>query len=92
MVEASFQIQGLGLEAFFAENDIDYDANDCIVRREVMQSGKSRAFINDTPVTASKLKELGNSLIDIHSQHQNLLIRNEHFLMTRSTSWQISHN
>ena len=81
MVEASFQIQGLGLEAFFAENDIDYDVNDCIVRREVMQSGKSRAFINDTPVTASKLKELGNSLIDIHSQHQNLLIRNEHFLI-----------
>lgn len=81
MVEASFQIQGLGLEAFFAENDIDYDVNDCIVRREVLQSGKSRAFINDTPVTAAKLKELGNALIDIHSQHQNLLIRNEHFLI-----------
>ena len=81
MVEASFQIQGLGLESFFANNDIDYDATDCIVRREVMQSGKSRAFINDTPVTAAKLKELGNALIDIHSQHQNLLIRNEHFLI-----------
>ena len=81
MVEASFQIQGLGLESFFANNDIDYDATDCIVRREVMQSGKSRAFINDTPVTAAKLKKLGNALIDIHSQHQNLLIRNEHFLI-----------
>lgn len=81
MVEASFQIQGLGLERFFADNDIDYDATDCIIRREVMQTGKSRAFINDTPVTAAKLKELGGALIDIHSQHQNLLIRNEHFLL-----------
>ena len=81
MVEASFQIQGLGLEHFFANNDIDYDATDCIIRREVMQTGKSRAFINDTPVTAAKLKELGSALIDIHSQHQNLLIRNEHFLI-----------
>lgn len=81
MVEASFAIDGLGLEPFFANNDIDYDAHDCIVRREVLQSGKSRAFINDTPVTAAKLKELGTSLIDIHSQHQNLLIRNEHFLI-----------
>ena len=81
MVEASFAIGGLGLEPFFANNDIDYDANDCIVRREVLQSGKSRAFINDTPVSATKLKELGTSLIDIHSQHQNLLIRNEHFLI-----------
>ena len=81
MVEASFQIGGLGLEPFFANNDIDYDANDCIVRREVLQSGKSRAFINDTPVSVSKLKEIGASLIDIHSQHQNLLIRNELFLI-----------
>ena len=81
MVEASFQIGGLGLEPFFANNDIDYDANDCIVRREVLQSGKSRAFINDTPVSVSKLKEIGVSLIDIHSQHQNLLIRNELFLI-----------
>lgn len=81
MIEASFAIGDLGLEAFFTENDIDYDANDCIVRREVLQSGKSRAFINDTPVTATRLKELGSKLIDIHSQHQNLLIRNEHFLI-----------
>lgn len=81
MVEASFAIENLRLEPFFANNDIDYDAHDCIIRREVLQSGKSRAFINDTPVSASKLKELGTSLIDIHSQHQNLLIRNEHFLI-----------
>lgn len=81
MVEASFAIEDLKIEPFFANNDIDYDAHDCIIRREVLQSGKSRAFINDTPVSASKLKELGASLIDIHSQHQNLLIRNEHFLI-----------
>lgn len=81
MVEASFNIEGLGLEPFFINNDIDYDAHDCIIRREVLQSGKSRAFINDTPVAASKLKEIGASLIDIHSQHQNLLIRNELFLI-----------
>lgn len=81
MVEASFAIENLKIEPFFANNDIDYDAHDCIIRREVLQSGKSRAFINDTPVSASKLKELGGSLIDIHSQHQNLLIRNEHFLI-----------
>ena len=81
MVEASFDIEGLGLEPFFINNDIDYDTHDCIIRREVLQSGKSRAFINDTPVSASKLKEIGSSLIDIHSQHQNLLIRNELFLI-----------
>ena len=80
-VEASFNIENLGLESFFARNDIDFDATDCIIRREVLQSGKSRAFINDTPVPAAKLKEIGASLIDIHSQHQNLLIRNEHFLI-----------
>ncbi len=81
MVEAVFRIEHAGLEPFFANNDIDFDPHECIVRREVMQSGKSRAFINDTPVTAAKLKEIGASLIDIHSQHQNLLIRNEHFLI-----------
>ena len=80
-VEASFNIENLGLESFFARNDIDFDATDCIIRREVLQSGKSRAFINDTPVPAAKLKEIGASLLDIHSQHQNLLIRNEHFLI-----------
>ncbi len=81
LVEASFNVEGLNLQSFFEANDIDYDATDCIVRREVLQSGKSRAFINDTPVAVAKLKELGASLIDIHSQHQNLLIRNEHFLI-----------
>lgn len=81
LVEATFSIDGLGLEPFFTENDIDYDASECIVRREVSDTGKSRAFINDTPTTAARLRELGTALIDIHSQHQNLLIRNEHFLI-----------
>ncbi len=80
-VEASFNIGKLQLEPFFADNDIDYDPAECIIRREVAQSGKSRAFINDTPVPAAKLKEIGTALIDIHSQHQNLLLRNEHFLI-----------
>ena len=81
MVEASFDLQGLQLENFFTSNDIDYDPTECIIRREVLQSGKSRAFINDTPVSVSILKELGAALIDIHSQHKNLLIRNEHFIL-----------
>ncbi len=80
-VEATFSLEGGGLESFFTENDIDYDPAECIVRREVTQSGKSRAFVNDTPVTAARLRELGDRLIDVHSQHQNLLIRNEHFLL-----------
>ena len=81
LVEASFDINGLDLEPFFAANDIDFDPKECIVRREVLQSGKSRDFINDTPVAIAKLKEIGTAIIDIHSQHQNLLIRNESFLI-----------
>lgn len=81
MIEAIFNIEELHLESFFIENDIDYDEKECIIRREVMLSGKSRAFINDSPLPASKLKEIGDKIIDIHSQHQNLLIRNESFLI-----------
>lgn len=81
LVEASFAIKGIELEPFFTNNDIDYDEDECIIRREVLQSGKSRAFINDTPVTAAKLKEIGVYLLDIHSQHQNLFLRDEHFLI-----------
>lgn len=81
MVEASFSLTDKRLEPFFTANDIDYDEAECIVRREVLATGKSRAFINDVPVSATKLKELGQSLIDIHSQHQNLLIGHEHFLL-----------
>ncbi len=79
VVEAHFRIKDYGLESFFSENDIDYDAEDCILRREVSANGKSRAFINDTPATLSQLKVLGESLIDIHSQHQNLLLNKEEF-------------
>lgn len=81
MVEATFSIENDHLQPFFANNDIDYDDKECIIRREVLNTGKSRAFINDTPVSATKLKEIGAALIDIHSQHQNLLLRNEHFLI-----------
>lgn len=81
MIEAIFNIEELNLESFFIENDIDYDEKECIIRREVMLSGKSRAFINDSPLPASKLKEISDKIIDIHSQHQNLLIKNESFLI-----------
>ncbi len=74
VIEATFDIEGYGLESFFADNDLEYDSHSTIVRREVLESGKSRAFINDTPVQLSLLKTLGEALIDIHSQHQNLLL------------------
>jgi DNA repair protein RecN (Recombination protein N) len=67
------------MESFFSENDIEYDTEDCIVRRELTAAGKSRAFINDTPVQLSMLKELGDRLMDIHSQHQNLLLNKQDF-------------
>ena len=77
VIEASFDITGYGLEAFFQENELDYDADNCLVRRELTAAGKSRAFVNDTPVPLAQLRELGNRLIDIHSQHENLLLSNE---------------
>lgn len=80
-VEGTFRITGMPLQTIFDEADIDFDDDECILRREVTQNGKSRAFVNDTPVPASMLKEISALLIDIHSQHQNLLIRNEHFLI-----------
>lgn len=73
VIEGTFDISGFGLEALFEENDLDYDA-ECIIRREIAVNGRSRAFINDTPVSVSALKEIGSRLIDIHSQHQNLLL------------------
>lgn len=79
--EAVFDVRELSMQNFFSENDIDFDGTECIVRREVTAAGKSRAFINDTPVSLSKLKELSGRLIDIHSQHQNLLMGNEGFLI-----------
>ena len=80
VVEATFLLNRRS-EDYLRENDIDADDNECIIRREVTDSGKSRAFINDTPVTLANLKELGSLLIDIHSQHQNLLMGDAGFLL-----------
>ena len=79
VVEAHFDLSHYGLETFFDEFGIDYDAADCIIRREVNDNGKSRAFVNDTPVALTTMRELGEQLIDIHSQHQNLLLQKEDF-------------
>ena len=79
VIEGHFDISSYPLQAFFESNDLDYDASDCILRRELSSAGKSRAFINDTPVTLSVMRELGEQLIDIHSQHQNLLLKKDDF-------------
>lgn len=78
-VEAHFDLSRYPMEDFFTENEIDYDLNDCILRREITATGKSRAFINDTPVTLTMMRLLGQQLVDIHSQHQNLLLQEEDF-------------
>lgn len=78
-IEAHFDLSRYDMQSFFAEHDIDYDAEDTIIRRELTAAGKSRAFINDTPVALSLMRELGESLVDIHSQHQNLLLQKEDF-------------
>lgn len=78
-IEGHFSIDGYGLEPFFYENGLDMDPDDTILRREISQSGKSRAFINDTPVTLSQMRELGCRLIDIHSQHQSLALGTQPF-------------
>ena len=79
VVEATFDISNYGMQDFFEENDLDFDGSECIIRRELTASGKSRAFINDTPASLAQLKELGEQLIDIHSQHKNLLLGKEDF-------------
>lgn len=79
IVEAKFHIANYGMETFFTENDIEYDTEECILRREVSINGKSRAFINDTPASLAQMKVLGEKLIDVHSQHQNLLLNKEGF-------------
>ena len=78
VIEGVFDISDLSLNTFFEENELDYD-DECIVRREVAASGRSRAFVNDTPVSVAQLKELGARLIDIHSQHQNLLLGDRNY-------------
>lgn len=79
VIEAAFDISLYNLEEFFVHNDLEYDAMNCILRRELFSSGKSRAFVNDSPVSLNVLKELGSRLIDIHSQHQNLLLGDNRF-------------
>lgn len=79
VIEGCFDLSGFPLRSFFEENDLDYDEECCIVRREVAATGRSRAFINDIPVSVAQLKELGSRLIDIHSQHQNLLLGDRDF-------------
>ncbi|MDD6358088.1 MAG: DNA repair protein RecN [Bacteroidales bacterium] len=78
VIEGVFDITNYGLESFFSENDLDYE-NISIIRREILPNGKSRAFLNDTPVNLVNLKEIGERLIDIHSQHKNLLLSNKNF-------------
>lgn len=81
VVELVFDIVSYELKTFFAENDLDYDVQ-TIVRREILPSGKSRAFINDTPVKLNVLKELGHCLLDIHSQHQTLVLNSRDFQLS----------
>ena len=79
VIEAHFNLSKYGMDQFFADNDIDYDSEDCIIRREINKNGKSRAFVNDMPVQLTLMRELGEMLVDIHSQHQNLLLQKENF-------------
>ena len=78
-VEALFDISNYDLTAWFDDNSLDIENGECIIRRELTSAGKSRGFINDTPVTLSQMKELGEMLVDVHSQHQNLLLQKEDF-------------
>ncbi len=77
VIEADFNIKGYELQDFFGKNDLDYDESHCVIRRELTAAGKSRAFVNDTPVSLVLLRDLSSRLIDIHSQHENLLLSND---------------
>ncbi len=79
VIEADFDIQAYALQDFFKENDLDYHPQHCVIRRELTSNGKSRSFVNDTPIGLNKLKELTGQLIDIHSQHENLLLNSDKF-------------
>ena len=78
VIEARFDISAYHMQSFFEENDLEYE-EECILRREIYSSGKSRGFINDTPAALSQMKQVGEQLIDVHSQHQNLLLNKEGF-------------
>ena len=79
IIEAHFNLSRYNFQEYFASHELDFDGHECIIRREISASGKSRAFINDTPTSLNDLKELGEQLIDIHSQHQSLLLNKENF-------------
>ena len=79
VIEAHFDISTYGMQKYFEEHELEYDGGECILRRELSSSGKSRSFINDVPAQLNQMKELGEQLIDVHSQHQNLLLGKESF-------------
>lgn len=88
VIEGTFDISSYAMQSFFEGNDLDYDASgQCVLRRELTPAGKSRAFVNDTPVSLALLKELGEQLIDIHSQHQNLLLGDNRFQLRMIDVW-----
>lgn len=80
-IEGVFNIKGCSLEAYFEENDLDYE-DLCIIRREITPQGKSRAFVNDTPVNLNQLREITSRLVDVHSQHQTLLLQESSFQLS----------
>lgn len=82
VIEAEFCLKGYHLEDFFAEEGFDYDETSCIIRRELTSAGKSRAFINDSPASLTQLRALGSQLIDVHSQHQNMLLGQEAYQLS----------
>ncbi|MDO4671981.1 DNA repair protein RecN [Falsiporphyromonas endometrii] len=82
VVEATFSNLDSVLEAMFEEEDLDFSRDECILRREISAKGKSRAFVNDTPVSLTVLKKIGEKLVDIHSQHKNLLLGDAHFQLS----------
>ena len=82
IVEARFDVSSYQLQEFFNEHDLEYENGECILRRELLASGKSRAFINDTPASLVQMKALGEKLIDVHSQHQNLLLNHKDFQLS----------
>ena len=82
VIEAHFDLSHYDMKGFFDDNDIEYDADDTIIRRELTAAGKSRAFVNDMPVALTTLKELGDQLIDVHSQHKNLLLQKQDFQLS----------
>ena len=79
IIEAHFDLSKYSMKSYFDDNNIDYEDSDCIIRRELSTNGKSRSFINDTPAPLSVLKSIGEKLIDVHSQHQNLLLQHDDF-------------